>query len=173
MRYLKGTSGKSLCFRKMDIILQGFVDADLGGDLDTRTSTTGYIYTLGGTAVSWVSQLQKIVALSTTKAEYVAVTEASKEMVWLKIFLKELDKEQNNSVLFCGSQSAIHLAKNPVFHARTKHIQLKYHFISSLIEEGTLLLEKIRGTENSADMMTKVVTREKLKLCQASVGLHG
>ena len=93
--------------------------------------------------------------------------------MWLEIFLKELDKEQNNSVLFCDSQSAIHLAKNPVFHARTKHIQLKYHFIRGLIEEGTLLLEKIRGTENSADMMTKVVTREKLKLCQASVGLHG
>ena len=74
--------------------------------------------------------------------------------------MKELDKEQNNSVLFCDSQSAIHLAKNPVFHVRTKHIQLKYHFIKSLIEEGTLLLEKIRGTENPADMMTKVVTRE-------------
>ena len=141
--------------------------------MDTRRSTIGYIYTLGGTIVSWVSQLQKVVALSTTEAEYVAITEASKEMVWLKFFLKELDKEQNNSVLFCDNQSAIHLAKNPIFHARMKHIELKYHFIKDLIEEGILLLKKIRGIENPADMMTKVVTREKLKLCQASIGLHG
>ena len=81
LRYLKGTSGKSLCFSKIDIILQGFVDTDLGGDLDTRRSTTGYIYTLGGITVSWVSQLQKVVTLSTTEAEYVAISEASKEMV--------------------------------------------------------------------------------------------
>ena len=94
-------------------------------------------------------------------------------MVWLEFFLKELDKEQNNSVLFCDSQSAIHLAKNPIFHSRMKHIQLKYHFIRGLIEDGTMLLEKIKGTKNLADMLTKVVTREKLKLCQASVGLHG
>ena len=147
-------------------------DADLGGDLDTRRSTSGYIYILAGTAVSWVSQLQKVVALSTTEAEYVAVSEASKEMVWLENFLKELGKGQENSVLFYDSQSAIHLAKNPVFHARTKHIQLKYHFIRDLIKDGTLLLEKIQGTENQADMLTKVVPREKLKLCKASIGFH-
>ena len=166
-------SGKSLYFKKIDVILQDFVDANLGGDLDTRRSTTGYIYTLGGTTVSWVSQLQKVVTLSTTEAEYVVVSEASKEMVWLENFLKELDKEHNNSVLFCDSQSVIHLAKNTVFHARMKHIQLKYHFIRGLIKDGTLLLEKIRGIENPADMLTKVVTKEKLKLCQVLVRLHG
>ena len=68
LRYLKGTSGKSLCFKKIDIILQGFVHVDLGGDLDTRRSTTSYIYTLGGTTLSWISQLQKVVTLSTTEA---------------------------------------------------------------------------------------------------------
>ena len=81
LRYLRSTSGLALCFRKSDLELQGFVDADMAGDVDGRKSTTGYVYTLGGTAVSWVSKLQKIVALSTTEAEYVAVTEASKEMV--------------------------------------------------------------------------------------------
>ena len=91
----------------------------------------------------------------------------------MNFFLKGLDKEQNNSVLFCDSQSVIHLAKNPVFHSRMKHIQLKYHFIRGLIEDGTLLLEKIRGTKNPIDMLTKVVTREKLKLCQDSIGLYG
>ncbi|KAE8661431.1 putative WRKY transcription factor 4 [Hibiscus syriacus] len=85
-----------------------------------RRSTTGYVYTLGGTTVSWVSQLQKIAALSTTKAEYVVVTEASKEMVCLQSFLEELGKKQENCVLYCDNQSVIHLAKNPSFHSRMK-----------------------------------------------------
>ena len=74
--------------------------------------------------MSWVSRLQKLVTLSTTEAEYVAVTKASKKMIWLKGLLRKLGLKQENSVLFSDSQSAIHLAKNPTFHARTKHIDL-------------------------------------------------
>ncbi|KAL5774045.1 hypothetical protein ACOSP7_011602 [Xanthoceras sorbifolium] len=170
LRYLRGTTNKTLCFKGGDTTLTGYVDADLAGNVDIRKSTTGYVYTLGGTAVSWVSQLQKIVALSTTEAEYVAVTEASKEMVWLQSFLEELGKKQEDNVLYCESQSAIHLAKNPSFHSRTKHIQLRYHFIRSLLEDGILKLEKISGAQNPADMLTKTVTTDKLKLCSASVG---
>ncbi|KAE8697500.1 Retrovirus-related Pol polyprotein from transposon TNT 1-94 [Hibiscus syriacus] len=134
-------------------------------------STTGYVYTLGGTAVSWVSQLQKIVALSTTEAKYVAVMEANKEMVWLQSLLEELGKKQENNVLYCDSQSAIYLAKNLSFHSRMKHIQLRYHFIWSLLENGILKLENISGAQNPADMLTKTVTTDKLKLCSASVGM--
>ena len=172
LRYLRGTTEKALCFKGGDTTLTGYVDADLAGNVDIRKSTTGYVYTLGGTAVSWVSQLQKIVALSTTEAEYVAVTEASKEMVWLQNFLEELGKKQEDNILYCNNQSAIHLAKNPSFHSRTKHIQLRYHFIRSLLEDGILKLEKISGSQNPADMLTKTVTIDKLKLCSASVGLH-
>ncbi|KAL5754374.1 hypothetical protein ACOSP7_022594 [Xanthoceras sorbifolium] len=172
LRYLRGTTNKTLCFKGGDTTLTGYVDADLAGNVDIRKSTTGYVYTLGGTAVSWVSQLQKIVALSTTEAEYVVVTEASKEMVWLQSFLEELGKKQEDNVLYCDSQSAIHLAKNPFFHSRTKHIQLRYHFIRSLLEDGILKLEKISGAQNPADMLTKTVTTDKLKLCSASVGLQ-
>lgn len=172
MRYLRGSSNVSLCFTRTGLKLQGYVDADLAGDMDSRKSTTGFVYTLGGTAVCWGSKLQKIVALSTTEAEYVAVTEAGKEMVWLQGFLDELGKTVEKGVLHSDSQSAIFLAKNPAFHSRTKHIQLRYHFIRSLIDSGQLILEKIRGAENPADMLTKVVTVDKLKLCEASVGLQ-
>ena len=92
-------------------------------------------------------------------------------MVWLQSFLEELGKKQEDNVLYCDSQSAIHLAKNPSFHSRTKHIQLRYHFIRSLLEYGILKLEKISGAQNSADMLTKTVTIDKLKLYSASVGL--
>ena len=112
-------------------------------DMDDRKSTTGYIFTLGSAAVSWVSRLQKIIVLSTTEAEYVAITKASKEMIWLKGFMEELGKGQENSKLYSDSMSAIHLAKNAAFHSRTKHIQLRYHFIRSLIQDGLLSLEKI------------------------------
>ena len=162
----------SLSFWRGELNIQGYVDSDLGGDVDTRRSTTGYIYTFGGIAVSWVSELQKLVALSTTEAQYVAITEASKEMLWLKNFLVELGKTCVEHKLFSDSQRAIHLAKNPMFHSRTKHIQLRYHFIRSLLEDRELMLEKIRGSENPADMLTKMVAMDKLMLCVTSVGLQ-
>jgi hypothetical protein len=99
------------------------------GDKDSRRSTTRYVFTIGGTTVSCISKLQKVVSLSTIEAEYVAATEASKEMIWLQRFMEELGKKQENSRLYCDSQSAIHLAKNSSFHSNTKNIQLRYHFI--------------------------------------------
>ncbi|CAM8953748.1 unnamed protein product [Rhodiola kirilowii] len=172
LRYLKGTTEYALCFEGNKVELAGYVDADLiSSDIDKRRSTTGYVFTLGGTAISWASKLQNIVALSTAEAEYVAVTEASKEMVWLQNFLRELGKEQGASTLYSDSQSAIHLAKNPAFHSRTKHIELKYQYIHHLLERKLLQLMKIDGSKNPADMFTKAVTLEKLKLCMASTGL--
>ncbi|RVW50266.1 Retrovirus-related Pol polyprotein from transposon TNT 1-94 [Vitis vinifera] len=136
-----------------------------------KKSTTGFVFTLGGTAISWTSNLQKIVTLSTTEAEYVAATEAGKEMIWLHGFLDELGKKQEMGILHSDSQSAIFLAKNSAFHSKSKHIQTKYHFIRYLVEDKLVILEKICGSKNPADMLTKGVTIEKLKLCAASIGL--
>jgi len=172
LRYLKGTSKMHLSFKRSNLTLQGFSDADLGGDLDGRKSTTGYIFTLGGTAISWKSKLQGRVSLSTTEAEYIAISETAKEMIWLKNLLKELGKGQDEPSLFSDSQSAICLARNPILHSRCKHIELKYHFIRNLINDGDLILLKISGAENPADMLTKTVTTTKLRLCIASTGLR-
>ena len=122
LRYLKGTTNQALCFGGSNISLQGYVDADMAGDRDNRRSTTGYVFPVGGTTVSWVSKIQSVVALSTTEAEYVAAIEASKEMIWLQRFLDELDKKQELGRLYSDNQSAIHLAKNSAFHSKTKHI---------------------------------------------------
>ena len=115
----------------------------MAGDRDSSRSTTGYVFTVGGTAVSWISRLQRVVALSSVEVEYASLTEASKEMIWLHRFMEELGKKQESSRLYCDSQSAIHLAKNSAFHSKTKHIQLRYHFIRSILEDGQLKLEKI------------------------------
>ncbi|RVW59933.1 Retrovirus-related Pol polyprotein from transposon TNT 1-94 [Vitis vinifera] len=137
----------------------------LKGSLDTCLCFTG------GTAISWASNLQKIVTLSTTEAEYVAATEAGKEMIWLHGFLDELGKKQEMGILHSDSQSAIFLAKNSAFHSKSKHIQTQYHFIRYLVEDKLVILEKICGSKNPTDMLTKGVTIEKLKLCATSIGL--
>ena len=109
--------------------------------------------------------------MSTTETEYVAATEVGKEMIWLPGFLDELDKKREMDILHSDSQSAIFLAKNSAFHSKSKHIQTKYHFICYLVENKLVILKKICESKNPADMLTKGVTIEKLKLCAASVGL--
>jgi hypothetical protein len=153
------------------IQLCGFVDFDMAGDIDSRKSTTGYVFTLGGAAISWVSRLQKIIALSTTEAEYGAAIEACKEMTWLRSLLNELEHKQVDCRLQSDSQSAIHLANNSAFHSRTKHIDIRYHFIRTMLEEGSFKLEKIHTNKNPADMLTKSLPKEKLEFCSASLGL--
>ena len=101
LRYLKGTSHYCLCFGHDETVLEGFIDADIAGDMDTRKSTTGYLYTFVGAVVSWVSRLQRIVALSTTEADYIAATEACKEMLWMQRFLGEIRIKQDKYVLYC------------------------------------------------------------------------
>ena len=117
---MRGTTNQELC--GSNIALHGYVDVDMVGDRDNRRSTTGYVFTVGGTTVSWVSKLQSVVALSTKKVEYVAATMASKAMIWLQSFLDELGKKWEFGRLYSDNQSAIHLVKNSTFHSKTKHI---------------------------------------------------
>ena len=171
LRYLRGTSTLCLCFGNSKPSLEGFADADMAGDLDDRRSTSGFLFTFAGGAISWQSKLQKCVALSTTEAEYIAATEAGKEMVWLKRFLLELGLKQLNYVIFCDSQSAMDLSKNSMYHSRTKHIDVRYHWLRLAIEEQMLQLKKIHTDDNVADMLTKVVPPDKLELCIKLAGM--
>ena len=95
---------------------------DMSGDKDNRRSTTGYVFTIGGTTISWILKLQKVFPLSIMKLEYVATTKASKEMIWLHKFMEELGKKKENRRLYHDSQSSIYLEKNSSFHSNTKHI---------------------------------------------------
>ncbi|XP_075102703.1 secreted RxLR effector protein 161-like [Nicotiana tabacum] len=123
LRYICNTVDVGLIFEQEDSqYLVGYCDSDYAGDLDKRRSTTGYVFTIANAPVSWKSTLQSTVALSTTEAEYMAITEAVKEAIWLQGLLRDLGIGQENITLFCDSQSAIQLAKNQVYHARTKHI---------------------------------------------------
>jgi hypothetical protein len=130
------------------------------------------VFNVGGITISWISKLQKVVAISTMEAYYAIAIEDSKEMTWLQSFMEELGKKKENVRLYSDNQSAIHLAKNSTFHSRVKHIQLRYHFIRLVLEYGQLKLEKIHISHNPVDMLTKEVTREKLSSYSVSIGLQ-
>ena len=107
----------------------GYVDADYDGDLDRRKSLSTYIFTLCGSAISYYSSLQVIAALSTTEAEYIVATKGMKEAIWLRGLVSELGLRQDVLVIFCDSQSVVHLTRSNKYHLRTKHIEIKHHFI--------------------------------------------
>lgn len=168
LRYLKGTADRGIMFsREQGVVpsVVGYVDSDYAGDLDDRRSTTGYVFTLAGGPICWKSSVQSIVAMSTTEAEYMAVAEAAKEALWLTGLVKELGVEQGGVQLHCDSQSAIYLANNQVYHARTKHIDVRFHKIRELLASRQILLQKVHTSENAADMLTKPVTSDKFKHC--------
>ena len=147
------------------------MDSDFAGDLDKRKSTTGYVFMLAGGAVSWVSKLQSVVALSTTEAEYMAATQACKEAIWMQRLLEELGHKQEKIQLFCDSQSALHIARNPAFHSRTKHIGVQYYFVREVVEECSVDMLKIHTNKNLADAMTKPICTDKFVWCRSSYGL--
>ncbi|KAL7154984.1 hypothetical protein ABFS83_03G042100 [Erythranthe nasuta] len=166
LKYLKGSKGVGLLYQKrVDAthVVNGYVDSDYAGCLDTRKSLSGYIYTSYGGAISWKSSLQKVVALSTTEAEYIAATEAVKEGLWLRGFFEEMSGKVKEITLHCNSQSALFLMRNPMFHERTKHIEIKLHFIRQVIEAGKVKDVKVASEENPADSLTKPLPFNKFQ----------
>jgi hypothetical protein len=158
--YLHGTTNYGLCYQgriglKIVVDIHGFVDADWVGDLDHRRSTSGYVFNLFGGAISWMRKRQAIVALSTTKFEYMETTDASKEAIWLQILCSGIGLVQKEVILECDSQSAIFLANNPAYHSKTKHIDVKYHFVRDMVGEKKVFLEKVDTLKNVADSLTK------------------
>ncbi|MCO5597506.1 hypothetical protein L7F22_051584 [Adiantum nelumboides] len=170
MRYLNGTKGLGVRFGGEDACVLGYTDSDYAGDMDKRRSTSGYVFLFNGGAVSWRSRLQNCTAMSTTKAEYVAVSEASKEAIWLARFVSNLGISSETPTLHCDSQSAIMLAKNPVFHAKTKHISVKYHFIRDVLEDKHMQLVKVHIDDNTAYLFTKGLPSERFTHCRALMG---
>ncbi|KAH9767170.1 hypothetical protein KPL71_011175 [Citrus sinensis] len=152
MRYLKSTMEFGLLYgglKQEGHKLVGYVDSDFAGDLDKRRSQTCFIFTLGGCTVNWKATLQSVVALSTTEAEYTAAAEAFKEAIWLKGMVSELGAKQETVEVYCDSQSAIHLSKNQTHHERTKHIDVKLHFVRLEVSKGTVkMLKESSDSEN-------------------------
>jgi hypothetical protein len=170
LRYLQGVKhlgikfSASSCGDKPELI--GFSDADWGGDVDTRRSTTGYVFTLAGGPVSWSSRLQPTVALSSAEAEYMAVCTATQQALYLRSLLSELGFAQENpTIIFEDNQACIALSVNRITSKRSKHIAIKYHFIREKIENREIELKYISTEHQLADIMTKPLSKPRtLKL---------
>lgn len=157
LRYLQGTKDFGLFFMKKSMsALVAYSDSDFAGCKDDRRSTSGYAFILGGAAVSWMSRKQQIVTLSSTEAEYVAATECAKHILWMRRVLEFLHFPQKTATkLLCDNSSTLKLAKNPVLHGRTKHIDVKFFFLRDLCDGIDIEIDKCRSEDNYADIFTK------------------
>ncbi|XP_038704736.1 secreted RxLR effector protein 161-like [Tripterygium wilfordii] len=178
LRYLKGTIDFGVLYSKGGgSNLIAYADSDYAGDLEDMKSTSGYVFMLGSGAVSWSSKKQPIVTLSTTEAEFIAAASCSCQAVWMRRILGEVDHEQSEAtVVFCDNSSTIKLSKNPVLHGRSKHIDVRFHFLRELTNDGVVEMVHCGPQEQVADIMTKplklddfVKMRSRLGMCTGSV----
>jgi hypothetical protein len=173
LRYLFATQNYKLRFGAIDDCdIFGYSDSDWAADQNDRRSTTGYAFLYVGGAISWASKKQPTVALSSTEAEYMAVSDASRHAIWLRSFLSELGFPQDSSTLIhVDNKGSIDLALNPVHHKRTKHIDIRHHFIRQCIEDRTIELVQVPTSENSADVLTKNLPSERHSLLSGNLGI--
>ena len=160
LKYLRRTKDYMLVYSSGSLETIGYTDSDFQGDIDSRKSTSGYVFTLNGGAICWRSVKQTCVADSTTEAEYVAASEAAKEAIWLKMFLLDLQvipSADRPITLYCDNSGAIAQSNEPRYHKKQKHIERKYHLIRDIIERGDTVVTKIASEENLADPFTKTL----------------
>jgi hypothetical protein len=161
LRYLQGTKDLGIVYQgdtNTDTSIVGFSDSDWAGDKDTRRSTTGFLFMLGSGVVSWSSKLQPTVALSSAEAEYMAACAAVQEAIHLRQLLEDLGYKQDQAtVIFEDNQGCITLSENPVFHKRTKHIDIRYHFIRERVASGEIELRYVATEHQLADLLTKAL----------------
>ncbi len=171
LRYLKNEKSTGPTYGKHgSTILTGYSDSDWAGDLETRRSTSGYIFLFGGAAISWSSKRQVTVALSSTEAEYIAVCSAVQEAVYLRTLLKDFGYEQKEpTIIHQDNQGSIAISKNAVVSRRTKHIDIKYHYVREMVETGEVTMDYIPTEKMLADCLTKAVNKNILDYAKSKI----
>lgn len=175
MRYISGTLNFGLVYSKGvgNYILSRYSDSNLVGDIDDRKSTWGVAFYLNDNLITWVSQKQRCVALSSCEAEFMAATAAACQGVWLRNLLRQItDMGDAPVVIYVDNKSAIDLTKNPVFRGRSKHIDIRYHFIRDCIERGEINVKHVCTAEHRADVLTKAMQRTKFEEMRMLLGVR-
>jgi hypothetical protein len=157
LRYLKGSIGRGILMRNNNHTrIMGYSDADWAGSAYDRKSTTGYCTFVGGNLVSWKSKKQTVIARSSAEAEYRAMASTACELIWLKYLLSDLGINHDQPIsMFCDNQAAMHIAANPVFHERTKHIEVDCHYVRSQVQNKVIDTIFTRSHDQLADIFTK------------------
>ena len=174
LRYVKGTASLGLFYKRgAENNLKAYTDSDYAGDVEDRRSTSGYVFFIGDGAVAWSSKKQPIVTLSTTEAEYVAAAACACHCIWMKKVLISLGSSSCECIkILCDNSSTIKLSRNPVLHGRTKHIDVRFHFLRDLVREGAVDLIHCGTTEQVADIMTKPLKLETFCKLRDMLGLQ-
>jgi hypothetical protein len=175
LRYLAGTATYGITYGKPEAGLEAFCDADFAGDVDTRRSTSGFVFTLHGGAVSWVSKLQSTVSQSTMEAEYQAAGLAGREGLWMRLLLSTFDFGDGDDdgcvEIQCDNDAALCLLHNPMNTKLSKHIDVIHHFARERVQAGELEFVRVPTESNVSDCLTKFVPVDKLKFCLKGMGL--
>ncbi|KAL0561798.1 hypothetical protein IC582_002241 [Cucumis melo] len=173
LRYLKGTPGQGILMKQNSTnTVVGFSDADWAGSCD-RKSTTGFCTFVGGNLVTWKSKKQNVVARSSAEAEYRAMASTASELIWIKHLLHDMQIECSEPIqMFCDNQAARHIASNPVFHERTKHIEVDCHFIRDKVQSKEIEIPFIRSQEQLADIFTKALDKKTSQQILSKLGAH-
>jgi hypothetical protein len=173
LRFVKGTLDTGLRIRRsLQQHISIFTDADWAGDVDDRRSTSGFAVFVGSNLISWSSKKQPTVSRSSTEAEYKALAIGAAEAMWVRSLLRELGVSQRQSpVLWCDNLGATYLTANPVFHARTKHIEIDFHFVREQVADGALVVRFISSQDQLADVFTKPATRQMLDRFRTNLNL--
>ena len=170
--YLSGTRDYTLTYGGERHNLVGYTDAD-GASQDHHRAISGYAFLIDGGAISWSSRKQELVTLSTVEAEYMAVTHAAKECIWLRRLIGELFPTLlSPTTLYCDSQAALKLATDDNYHARTKHIDIRYHFIRQVVASRDIDVTYCLTDDMTADILTKALLRWKVACHVLGLGLH-
>ena len=163
LRYIKGTVNYGLIFegRSTKCSIVSYSDADWANDPDTRRLTSGYTFQINGSTVSWCSQRQPCVTRSSTEVEYVALSHATQELMWLRRLLNDIGEKQDQpSIMNEDNQGVIELSKNPRFHKHTKHIDVAYHFVQEKVNDKSINVKYCSTDQMLADIMTKSLPRQ-------------
>lgn len=171
LRYLKGTSNHGILYEHKGTYLYGVVDADWAGNEVDRRSYSGYAFIFAGSAISWEARKQTTVALSSTEAEYMALSEATKEALYLKGFLEKLNIKCNSVTMYNDNQGTIKLVENNYFHSRTKHIDVRHHFVREANEQKLINIKYLPTDQMPADVLTKGLCRIKHENCLTKLGM--
>ena len=171
LRYLAGTATYGLNYGPATFKLSAYCDASYAGCLDTRRSTTGYVFILNGGAITWTSRLQPTVAVSTTEAEYMAAAAATKEALWLRKLFADLRLPVTCIDIAADNQAAISLLKNPIVSLRSKHIDVLHHFARERVVRREVAFTYVPTNAMAADALTKPVPAAKHKFCCDAMGI--
>jgi hypothetical protein len=171
-KYLRGTMNYSLVLNgKSGKGIIAYADSDHAGDLDSRRSTTGFVVKLADAAVSWSSHRQKTTALSSTEAEYMALSESGRQVMWMKHLCAELNLPVDKVPICIDNNGAIFISSNPIQERRIKHIDVRYHYIRECVENGDIEILRIDSKDNTADTLTKPLGRVKFVEFREQLGL--